>query len=313
MIHIFFNPTAGTKSAESKKLAEKIGEFFKGEEIVTENVIDIEDKPSYLSNLTGKDRLIIAGGDGTLNRFINSIEDKEYPFPIYCYSAGTGNDFIYDIKDGKYDGVVEISEYIKNLPTITVLGKSYKFINGIGYGIDGFCCEEGDKFRQKRGKAPNYTVMALKGLIYKFRPTNAKITVDGNVRYFKKVWMAPTMNGRYFGGGMMITPTQDRKNTERKLSVAVVHDAGRFTLLSLFRHVFRGTHLKFSKIFEIIEGKDITVEFDRPTPLQIDGETVSGVTEYQVKSAALLSDLIAEKDADLLSDVKEEKEAALLS
>ena len=30
------------------------------------------------------------------------------------------------------------------------------------------------------------------------------------------------------------------------------------------------------------EGKDITVTFDRPTPLQIDGETVLGVTSYTV-------------------------------
>ena len=31
-----------------------------------------------------------------------------------------------------------------------------------------------------------------------------------------------------------------------------------------------------------LEGKDITVTFDRPTPLQIDGETVLGVTSYTV-------------------------------
>ena len=32
-------------------------------------------------------------------------------------------------------------------------------------------------------------------------------------------------------------------------------------------------------------GKEITVEFDRPTPLQIDGETVLDVTKYAAKSA----------------------------
>ena len=37
----------------------------------------------------------------------------------------------------------------------------------------------------------------------------------------------------------------------------------------------------------IREGKQITVKFDRPVALQIDGETILGVTEYTVESAAL--------------------------
>lgn len=36
----------------------------------------------------------------------------------------------------------------------------------------------------------------------------------------------------------------------------------------------------------MISGKEITVAFDRPTALQIDGETVTGVTEYGVMADA---------------------------
>ena len=32
-------------------------------------------------------------------------------------------------------------------------------------------------------------------------------------------------------------------------------------------------------------GDEITVEFDRPTPLQIDGETILDVTKYTARSA----------------------------
>jgi hypothetical protein len=32
-------------------------------------------------------------------------------------------------------------------------------------------------------------------------------------------------------------------------------------------------------------GHEITVEFDQPTPLQIDGETILDVTSYTAKSA----------------------------
>ncbi|MBQ8835961.1 MAG: hypothetical protein IJ002_00460 [Clostridia bacterium] len=38
--------------------------------------------------------------------------------------------------------------------------------------------------------------------------------------------------------------------------------------------------MSFSTNIDIRSGETITVEFDRPAPLQIDGETVLGVTSY---------------------------------
>ena len=56
---------------------------------------------------------------------------------------------------------VEISSYIKKLPICEINGKRYRFINGVGFGIDGYCCEMGDEFKKKskrkvksRGKSP---------------------------------------------------------------------------------------------------------------------------------------------------------------
>jgi hypothetical protein len=34
----------------------------------------------------------------------------------------------------------------------------------------------------------------------------------------------------------------------------------------------------------VIEGKEITVEFDKPCALQIDGETILGVTSYTARA-----------------------------
>ena len=40
--------------------------------------------------------------------------------------------------------------------------------------------------------------------------------------------------------------------------------------------------MQHRKMVEVLTGHDIRVEFDRPTPPQIDGETVPDVTEYAV-------------------------------
>ena len=95
------------------------------------------------------------------------------------------------------------------------------------------------------------------------------------------------MNGRFYGGNMMITPTQNRLNPERKISFAVAHAKSPISILAKLPTVFKGNHLKYTKIFEIIEGKEIRVEFDTPCALQIDGETVKDVKFYEAKSFAV--------------------------
>ena len=91
----------------------------------------------------------------------------------------------------------------------------------------------------------------------------------------------------FFGGGMMITPSQDRLNSERELSIVAVHCKSRLKLLTIFPKIFKGEHVSHTDVFESFVGKDVRVEFDRPVALQIDGETVLGVTSYTAKSNSL--------------------------
>ena len=115
------------------------------------------------------------------------------------------------------------------------------------------------------------------------------MTIDGEETVeSENVWMVPAMNGRYFGGGMMITPDQDRLNEEREITVAIVTCKSRLRLLTVFPRIFKGTHKKFTKIIKFYKCKSVTVEFDTPTALQVDGETFSGVTSYSAKSYSLI-------------------------
>lgn len=229
------------------------------------------------------DTVVLSGGDGTINRFINENIGLTLPKNLFYFAAGSGNDFKKDVADGE-TGLISLNEYIQDLPTVTVNGKTSYFINGIGFGIDGYCCEEGDKLKAKSDKPVDYTAIAIKGLLFHFKPVNAKITVDGVTKEYKKVWIAPTMKGRYYGGGMFVTPAQDRFDSEGKVSCCVMHGAGALPTLIVFPSIFKGEHVKHTKMVDIREGHEVTVEFDRPTALQIDGETVLGVTSYTVKT-----------------------------
>ena len=91
------------------------------------------------------------------------------------------------------------------------------------------------------------------------------------------------MNGRYYGGGMIPTPGQDRLHNET-VSTMVMYGKGKLKTLIAFPSIFKGEHVNHTEMVEVMTGKNITVEFDRPTALQIDGETILGVTGYSVKA-----------------------------
>ena len=83
---------------------------------------------------------------------------------------------------------------------------------------------------------------------------------------------------------MMMAPLQNRLNREGIVSVTVVHGAGKLRLLSVFPSIFRGEHIRYRNIVAVHSGKTVSVEFDSPKPLQIDGETVSQVRLYTVRT-----------------------------
>jgi len=277
--YVIYNDKAGdTDSLSSVKKLEGIIK----DEIKYINVQSITDYRVFLQGIENCDYVILAGGDGTLNRFINNIDGIEFKCDLKYYPNGTGNDFAHDLGHQKECEPFSIKKYFNNLPTVCVNGESFRFINGVGYGIDGYCCEVGEEIKKAGQKKVNYTGIAIKGVLFHYKPRNAKITVDGKEYIFKKVWLAPTMNGRFYGGGMMPTPSQKRNSG--KVSVMVFHACGTLKGLMIFPSLFKGEHIKYKKNIEIIEGDEIKIEFDRPTPLQIDGETILGVTSYSTKA-----------------------------
>ena len=245
------------------------------------DVTGINDYTKFFGAIPTDSSVLIIGGDGTLNHFVNNVAKLTLNTDIYYMAAGTGNDFLKDVKDAPNElGFYKINKYLEDLPTVYVNGKESLFLNGIGYGIDGYCCEVGDKLRVESTKPVNYTSIAIKGLLFHYKTTKATITVDGKKHEYRNVWLAPTMNGRFYGGGMIPTPNQDRLAKPKTLSVMVYHCPNKLKALMIFPSIFKGEHVSHKDTVEVLTGKDITVEFDSPRALQIDGETVLGVTKY---------------------------------
>ena len=288
-MYVLYNPMAGNGHGEEK--AREIERKVRGQKIEYRDITRM-DAADFLAGLPVEETVVLAGGDGTLNHFINRYGSSVLNRPVYYFPAGSGNDFWNDVGRNSVDGMILLNDYLKNLPMVEVNGKKSRFLNGIGYGIDGYCCETGDRLWMQGKENVNYTSIAIRGLLFHYKPASATVTVDGVSHRYRHVWLAPTMNGRYYGGGMEVAPEQDRLNAEGTVSVVVLHCPSKLKTLMVFPGIFKGEHVKRTEMVEVLSGSEITVAFDRPTALQIDGETVAGVKEYRVAAEAANRDAV---------------------
>ena len=291
MIYILYNPKANNENNDINI----INISDNGVNVKKISLIDL-DVPAFFAEVSEGDKVYICGGDGTLCRFANNSYGLDIPCPVFALRSGTGNDFLNDIGQGKNDTPKDIRPFLKNLPEVRVNGQVVRCINGAGLGVDGAVCNGVEEFKKKTNKKKaNYTTIALKELGYKYKRPNAKLTVDGKVYEYEDVWAMSTMKGKYYGGGMMVAPGQDRESG--KVSVMAMHGGSRLKTLAVFSKVKKGGHVAHTDMVEIIEGYEVSVEFDAPAYLQIDGEVYADVLSYSVSCPCENKEIKEEKEA----------------
>ena len=281
MKYVLMNPRAnnGQGEQDAREWAKCLNE-----ELTYVNVLETKDMKAFVEGLNPEDVIIVSGGDGTLNHFANDVAELNVKNEMYYVKSGSGNDFYRDNKEhcNEY-GMIPLNKFLVNLPIVHVNGISRRFLNGIGYGLDGEACRIGEEMRGNTKKKINYSAIAVKGLLGAYKLREATITCDGESHEFKNVWLAPTMKGRYYGGGLMVTPNQDRFDPEHKVSVCCIHKKSRIVTLLRFPSLNKGEHIKKTDWCSTYVGKKIEVRFTTPCALQIDGEVVKDVTSYTVE------------------------------
>ena len=87
------------------------------------------------------------------------------------------------------------------------------------------------------------------------------------------------MNGKYFGGGMKLSPNSDRG--DNVLELFVIHTLGFWKLLCVFPLIFLGKHLWFKYLgISILKGREFIFEANAPQVLQSDGEVLNGIKNF---------------------------------
>ena len=110
---VLYNPLA-CNNAGLEKAKGLSAELAAEGEVVFEDITEIGDIYSFLQGVDSEDQVIVAGGDGTLNRLVNDLDGREPVRDIYYYPCGSGNDFMADMADkAGGDDAERLSETIK--------------------------------------------------------------------------------------------------------------------------------------------------------------------------------------------------------
>jgi len=107
------------------------------EQHIIQDVVGL-DYVAFFDHLKEEDSVTLVGGDGTIHYLVNALGDYPLKNKIYLVPAGSGNDFFRDVATDANQKQVLLNPYLSHLPVVEVAGMKKRFINGIGFGIDGY-------------------------------------------------------------------------------------------------------------------------------------------------------------------------------
>ncbi|MCV3733606.1 diacylglycerol kinase family protein [Mycoplasma enhydrae] len=286
MLYVLYNllSKSGKNQAKMFSIVSSAIKTFKRNSLKVIDITKIVDYQKEMSYLTKDDIIVIIGGDGTLTYVLNELRKAKNLPDVYAYKAGTGNDFIRNIKASKKYEVInrnfyKLNSFIKCLPTIKSSNLERSFLNGVGLGVD---VEISKAMNTKKALHANASFFRVSLECIKNFQTknNIKMTVDDKEYNLNDVSLIAIMNGPYFGGGMKIAPKANLASD--KLSIIVISGLKPKRIIGLFGLVYLGLHIKVKYVKQLF-GKYVKIENVPDNLVQVDGETfeVDKVVEIQ--------------------------------
>jgi len=233
----------------------------------------------------GYKKVIVVGGDGTLNEVINGIfNQKRFPtheIQIGMITVGSGNDWarMYNIPRHYKEAIETIvagDTFVQDAGKVTYHVGSAKrtryFINMAGMGYDALVAQKTNKMKEKgRGGAIFYFYNLFLGL-FQYRKKHFEIVLDQHPVYNDKVFSMSIGICKYSGGGMMQLPNAIPDDGLFDLTI-FNRKAGKADVFRHIKKLYNGTIINLP-IVDTFTGKHVTV-CGRPADdilLETDGE-----------------------------------------
>lgn len=266
-IFIIGNPIASGGDGERRirvlqAILEKRGHHVTSH--LTQFAGDGKDRISKVNSQT--DRIVIVGGDGTVNEIINGIPGG-FAIPIVQMPTGNANLLAKDL--GLPENAMQVADVLENGRTVmadVAQMNGTDFIMVAGAGFDARVTEEMKKIRRGRVGNLTYVLPILRALR---RPHHGLFDVKVDGVKCARGAMVLVCNVRNFGGICEIA--FDAAVDSRQLDIVV------FPVMNLFSLLKYLIFSKFSRItclrgVRYLKGKKIEIYSIKPIPVELDGD-----------------------------------------
>lgn len=228
--------------------------------------------------------LIVMGGDGTFNEALNGITDFS-KITVGFIACGTGNDYIKATnipKDPKKALELILQNNVGYTDFIQLDEKRALNTAGAGMDVDILCRYA--EMKAFHGKNKYYA--ALLDVVAHLKYHQMEIVREDGTVEKHSIIIASASNGKYIGGGMLISPYSDVN--DGLMDVVLVHEARGFAKIYLLLKFLRGKHLT-TKYAETFRCKEFTATLlDENEKTQVDGE----VSPAQKLHCVLMHDVL---------------------
>jgi diacylglycerol kinase (ATP) len=222
------------------------------------------------SSRAGYDRVVVAGGDGTLNLAVREFDLEKGTLALI--PTGSGDDF------ARVTGVPrDIPGAVENVLTGRVAEYDVAHANGLRYlgvaglGFDSEVAEYANRNAKfLRGSA--VYLYAILRVLPKFTPRSVYIRTDDDGTRDEEIMFAAIGNTRQYGGGIRITP--DALPDDGLLDLCIVHRTTRTQLLKTLPKAYTGAHVK-SPFVETGRGRTFHFESEQAMAVYADGEPLT--------------------------------------
>ena len=221
-------------------------------------------------NQKNYDRLIVAGGDGSVSFAINELIKNDFKFKedfaVGYIPAGTANLLQAELSmNKKVDDIanVLISNNYKASNLVKINENYFFLMAGIGWDAK-IVHSINSKIKKILGKI----IFGIKGFQYFIFMNNKKLNVTFDGQFYQADWILSS-NTKYYAGHHMINKTNI---FEDKLVTYIFKDLTRINLLySIFLIILNGDLSKNKNVITTYS-QNITIDGNDLIPVQIDGD-----------------------------------------
>lgn len=239
----------------------------------------------------GSTKLIVAGGDGSVNELVNGLMNSIHSnstklqisdFRLGIIPMGTGNDFCKTLNCAQ--NISELKEQISldNIQSVDC-GKAHYFnenqepttryyINITDVGMGGEVVEQLAKSTSIFSKSAQYQIQILK-TFFTYKKSSVIVKKNNELLYQGKAMNVVVANGKYFGNGLGIAP--EAQLNDGQMEVIVLGDITTLDYLTHLSKVKKCNKLSHPQVFyyqsDIVE---ITSADERRLAIDMDGEFV---------------------------------------